>query len=145
MDQHFFKGRTEEFQQRQQQNYNKRHRARELPDLPPGTRVYIPEGQEEGQTATSPPTRSYIVTTPSGDFRRNRHHITPPPQPSSSDTPVPSAPSTLNTQPAQDGNFSRQHSDARTQPTHSATPQKGNEVNVTRSGRVSCPPTRLNI
>ena len=103
VDQHIFKTRTEDIQQRQQQNYNERHRARELPDLPPGTRVYIPDRQEEGQTATSPTTRSYIVTTPSGDFRRNRRHITPLLQPSSSDTPVPSAQSTSNSQPAQDG------------------------------------------
>ena len=97
VDQRVFKTRTEDIQQRQQRNYNERHRARELPDLPPGTHVYIPDRQEEGQTATSPTTRSYIVTTPSGDFRRNRRHITPLPQPSSSDTPVPSAPSTSNT------------------------------------------------
>ena len=143
VDQHVFKTRTENIQQRQQRNYNERHRARELPDLPPGTHVYIPDRLEEGQTATSPTTRSYIVTTPSGDFRRNRRHITP--QPSSSDTPVPSAPSTSNTQPAQDGDSSRQLSDARTPPTHSATLRNQNEVTVTRSGRISCPPTRLNI
>ena len=143
--QHVFKTRTEDIQQRQQRNYNERHRARELPDLPPGTRVYIPDRQEEGQTATSPTTRSYIVTPTSGDFRRNRRHITPLPQPSSSNTPVPSAPSTSNTQPAQDRDSSRQLSDAQTQPTHSAMPQKGNEVTVIRSGRISCPPTRLNI
>ena len=68
VDQHVFKTRTEDIQQRQQRNYNERHRARELPDLPPGTRVYIPDRQEEGQTATSPTTLSYFVTTPSGDF-----------------------------------------------------------------------------
>ena len=33
------------------------------------THVYIPDRQEEGHTATSPTTRSYIVTTPSGGFR----------------------------------------------------------------------------
>ena len=70
VDQHVVK--TEDIQQRQQRNYNKRHCACKPPNLPPGTRVhrYIPDHQEECQTTTSPTTRSYVVTSPSGDFHK---------------------------------------------------------------------------
>ena len=51
---------------KQQRNFNKRHRARQLKPLQTGhgNQVYIPEFNQQA-------TRSYLVQTPSGRMRRN--------------------------------------------------------------------------
>lgn len=65
------------YRQNQEQNYNKRHRARELPTLQPGDTVYLRDRKQEGQVLKrSQEPRSYIVKTSNGTvFRRNRAAI----------------------------------------------------------------------
>ncbi|UYV75118.1 K02A2.6-like [Cordylochernes scorpioides] len=57
------------------------HRARELPHLDEGTRVWVKDLRVPGvvlEDAESP--RSYIVNSPKGILRRNRFHLLPNPQ-----------------------------------------------------------------
>ncbi|UYV66978.1 K02A2.6-like, partial [Cordylochernes scorpioides] len=57
------------------------HRARELPHLDKGTRVWVRDLRVPGvvlEDAGSP--RSYIVNSPKGILRRNRFHLLPNPQ-----------------------------------------------------------------
>lgn len=61
--------------------YNRRHRVRELPQLSPGQPVWITDTKSEGTVISSHSTpRSYVVESPSGAIRRNRHHLLPLPE-----------------------------------------------------------------
>ena len=58
-------------------NYNRRHRARDLPPLQQGDRVVIRDQNQQGivqQPAINAP-RSYVVKTPTSDIRRNRRAL----------------------------------------------------------------------
>ena len=70
------RNRLSDLQRRQQRNFAERHDPVALPPLQPGASVYLPDRSESGQVVSSPATRSYVVSTPSGEFRRNRRHIT---------------------------------------------------------------------
>ena len=62
----------------QKTNYDQRHRVRTLPILPADQPVWVDtRGQQtSGQVSRTAGTpRSYIVETPSGEFRRNRAHL----------------------------------------------------------------------
>lgn len=64
--------REQTYRLKQKQNYNKRHRAHDMPSLQPG----VKDMQQRGtvlSTAGTP--RSYIVETSSGNLRRNRYHL----------------------------------------------------------------------
>ena len=84
-----FEEKNRQYKQKQKNNYDHHHRVRPLPSLSPGTDVWvtIQGGQEQGRISTTAPApRSYLVDTPSGCVRRNRHHIIP--QPATADTPT---------------------------------------------------------
>ena len=70
-----FRAANKKLKERQRRNYNRRHRARSLPPLTPGTKVWV--DNEQGivvGTANSP--RSYVVRTDQGKLRRrNRRHL----------------------------------------------------------------------
>ena len=73
--------------------YNRRHRVRDLPQLSPGQPVWISDTKSEGTVISSHSApRSYVVESPSGAIRRNRHHLLPLPEMSQkfeiSSTPV---------------------------------------------------------
>ena len=73
-----FRKDDEKFKKHQKLNYDQRHLVRTLPDIPDGTNVFVnTEGrQTEGVTAPGTPApRSYTVTTPTGDIRRNRSQL----------------------------------------------------------------------
>ena len=55
-------------EQRQKSDFDSRHRARDLPSLPLGSTVFLPDRQETGHVMRQPACRSYIVSTPSGEF-----------------------------------------------------------------------------
>ena len=61
--------------QRQAKNFNQRHAARELPVLEPGEDVYLPDKDRNGTVVNETATRSYIVQTDEGAYRRNRRQI----------------------------------------------------------------------
>ena len=64
---------------RQERNFNKRHRARPLPDLDQGGHVWIPDRNSEGEMVGQANSRSYRVVTPEGEYRRNRTALRPLP------------------------------------------------------------------
>lgn len=54
---------------------------RDLPQLSPGQPVWITDSKSEGNVISSHSTaRSYVVETPSGAIRRNRHYLLPLPE-----------------------------------------------------------------
>ena len=66
---------------REKRDFDRHHRTKELPELPDETAVWVTAGGGEpvrGRVLTQAHTpRSYIVETPSGRVRRNRHHLNP--------------------------------------------------------------------
>lgn len=67
------------YKKKQQGRYDKRHRARELPEFGDDTEVFITDGRNPtvvpGRVIRSSGTRSYMVETPTGISRRNRCHL----------------------------------------------------------------------
>ena len=65
---------------RQKKNFDKRHFAKNLSDLSPGERVWLPDHRVEGTVLDKGgPPGSYEVETPNGELRRNRRHLNPLP------------------------------------------------------------------
>ena len=60
--------------ERQRQNYDARHRAKELPSLEPGDTVWIPDQETSGIIVDETTPRSHVVETSDGSYRRNRKH-----------------------------------------------------------------------
>ena len=54
------------------ENYNRQHKAHQLPDLPQGSHVYIRDTKKSGTVLQSTTPCSYTVKTKSGVVRRNR-------------------------------------------------------------------------
>ena len=68
------------YRQKQKMDYDRRHRAHNLPSLKPGDHVWVKDMQQRGtvvSTANTP--RSYIIETSGGHLRRNRHHLSTTP------------------------------------------------------------------
>ena len=73
-----FKVRDKEYKLRQKRDFDSRHRARDLPDIPIDTDVWITtDGSPTTGRVVAPADapRSYIVETPSGEVRRNRRQL----------------------------------------------------------------------
>ena len=108
--------------EKQQDNFNNYHQARQLKPLQLGEQMYIPDNSTEGTVIEESSTHSYIVQTPGGTYRRNRRQLLALP------------PMTNNTEQ------NTQRQDA------SETPQSlPSDACRTRSGRISKPPDRLNL
>ena len=73
--------RTEQtYRQKQKQNYDRRHRAHDMPLLQQGDHVWVKDILERGTVMSNAGTpRSYIVETARGTLRRNRYHLSPTP------------------------------------------------------------------
>ena len=56
-------------------NYDRRHGARQLPDLSDGDNVFVRDRSEFGTVSGRYNLRSYKVSTPTGQFRRNRKNL----------------------------------------------------------------------
>ena len=62
--------------QKTKETFDKHQRAKELPSLSQGEKVWIPDRTERGSMLQQSKTpRSYTVAAPSGEFHRNRRHI----------------------------------------------------------------------
>lgn len=73
-----FSSLDKKFKDKQKRDYNKRHRAQSLPEIPVDTDVWITTGEEPVParvTASAHTPRSYIVNTQSGSVRRNRRDL----------------------------------------------------------------------
>ena len=82
---HLVKAQHERYKNKQKYNYDVRHRSHERADLSDGSEVSVTGGSDSdpvpGQVmrpADAP--RSYIVSTPSGQVRRNSRHLVPVPE-----------------------------------------------------------------
>ena len=86
---------NQEFKRKQKRDYDRRHRVRQLPDIPDDTTVWVTTDgrQSTGQVITpANAPRSYIVETPSGQLCRNRHHLNVVPPSNDTDEPKPTRP-----------------------------------------------------
>ena len=72
--------REEEIKRKQKNNFDRRHRARDLSPALQGDLVWIPDRNERGTIGDQVGPRSYQVETPTGNFRRNRKDIIPIPR-----------------------------------------------------------------
>ncbi|KAJ8366288.1 hypothetical protein AAFF_G00363110 [Aldrovandia affinis] len=72
------KRKEQRYRQKQQQNYNRRHRAHDMPHLQPGDHVWVKDMLQRGTVVSTADTpRSYLIETPRGTLRRNRFHLSP--------------------------------------------------------------------
>ena len=67
-----------EIRERQQNNFNRRHKAKALEPLLPGKTVWIPDRNKTGTVMKEAASRSYDVHTESGQYCHNCQHIIPP-------------------------------------------------------------------
>ena len=124
LDSEEVKAKERRIKERTKKNFDKYHRARELPPLQPGETVWIPETQSSGTVVNQPQTRSYEVQTDRGTLRRNRRDLARIPE--SPESPSPQTENRPKETPVT-GN-PRSH---------------GTDLTVTQSGCVSKPPQRL--
>ena len=84
-----FQQQNREFKEKQQASFNQRHKVREQQPILPNTEMWITSGEEpvKGKVVTAANTpRSYLVSTPAGDVRRNRSQLRVVPTPSTSES-----------------------------------------------------------
>ena len=124
----------EKIRERQQRNFDKRHRASELTPLQSGDCVWIPDTESEGTVTGETNPRSYTVRTPSGSLRRNRRHLISLPHNGDRAGDDSSATSSATV-------TSQGDSASATLP--STSPESSADQRCTRSGRVIRPPERL--
>ena len=118
------------YKKQQSQSFNNYHRARDLPELLPGDKVWLTGQRKPGMVIRkSDEPRSYIVKTETspGGIRRNRRHLVANPNDTSSYTP------------SNDGNQQRNLDE------ETLAPEESSSYTTTRSGRVVVPPKRLDL
>ena len=64
-----------ELERRQKKNYDSLHRVHDLPPLTAGDQVYLPQMETYATVQREYGERSYIVSTPNGQVRRNKRHL----------------------------------------------------------------------
>ena len=74
-DRSLVRERDKQQKQRQEETFNRRHGARELPALVPGETVWVPDRSTEATVVDEVDHRSYEVETSDGTYRRNRRDI----------------------------------------------------------------------
>ena len=118
-----------QYRSKQQSNFNKRHRTHQLKPLKTGDQVWIPELHQQATVLREVAPRSYLIQTPRGRIRRNRQQLT-------------FLNATVNTPPDE----TRPVTDSVTPTSPDDTPHREPPpgATITRSGRVSKPPDRLN-
>ena len=73
-----FRKENKAFKEKQKRDFNRRHRVRDIPELPDNIEVWIAtHGRPITGTVLKPAAepRLYIVQTPSGNIRRNHSHL----------------------------------------------------------------------
>ena len=122
------KEKEETMSKKQKDNFDSRHRSRELSPLSPGESVWVTDQQTPGTVIQLSSPRSYQIQTSSGTLRRKRRHL---------------------------NHLTNIASDVKLEPdmtTRSPPPETDSQVNLdvpstdvrcTRSGRISVPPSRL--
>lgn len=81
------------YKDKQRQDYNRRHRAHDMPCLQPGDHVWVRDMHQRGTVVSQAETpRSYIIETPRGTLRRNRLHLSPTPVAPATSSSTPETP-----------------------------------------------------
>ena len=73
-----FRKENKAFKEKQKKDFDRRHRVRDIPELPDNIEVWITTHARPIPGTVLKPTgepRSYIVQTPSGNIRRNCSHL----------------------------------------------------------------------
>ncbi len=73
-----FREKDKQFKHSQKRNFDRHHRARELPPIPDDAEVWVTSEKHPTRGRVISPAeapRSYVVDTPSGQLRRNRGHL----------------------------------------------------------------------
>ena len=86
-----FKKKNAEFKKRQKEQFDSRHGAKELPEIPDDSEVWITSEDKpiSGRVVTTGETpRSYVVETDSGELHRNRRQLIVAPELESDSSPV---------------------------------------------------------
>lgn len=86
------RAKNQEVKERQRDNYDAHHGARELPSLLPGESVWVSDRQTFGEIVEETAPRSYNVQTEDGTYRRNRRDVVSAPSRESEETHEPSLP-----------------------------------------------------
>ena len=118
-----------QYRSKQQSNFNKRHRTHQLKSLKTGDQVWIPELHQQATVLREVAPRSYLIQTPRGRIRRNRQQLT-------------FLNATVNTPPDETSPVTDSVTPTSPDDTPHREPPPG--ATITRSGRVSKPPDRLN-
>jgi hypothetical protein len=129
------------------ETFDERHRARNLPCLRPVETVWIPDRQEQGRVIAESSPRSYTVSTPTQTVRRNRRHLIPDPIEDSEESTmqaIPPHPPVNSDTSSVSTSGSSAASPMRSLTNQVETPNDEQKT-VTRSGRVSRPPERLDL
>ena len=74
-----FRERDKRYKEKQKENFDSRHRVKDLPSIPDDTDVWITTETEPAPGRVISPAdrpRSYVMDTPSGQMVRNRSHLT---------------------------------------------------------------------
>ena len=123
--------------EKQKENFDSRHKARNLPPLKKGDVVWIPSHKCTGKVITEVAPRSYTVQTSKGTLRRNRRQLIMSSSTVSDNLDmIPDIP-TSNESAIEPPNVSKQSS----QPSLPPEPSADGTIH-TRSGRTSRPPQR---
>ena len=122
------KEKEQTLREKQKDNFDSRHRSRELTLLTPGESVWVTDQQTQETVVQLSSPRSYQIQTPSGMLRMNRRHL----------NPLRSIASEEIIEPDQDVVTS-----VSPEPELQTTTELPSNVRHTRSGRISVPPFRL--
>jgi len=120
--------------EKQKENFDSRHKARNLPPLKKGDMVWMPDHKCTGKVVSEVARRSYTVQTSQGTLRRNRRQLVSPTV--SRDDIIPDMPTS--NEPAIEQPTVIEQSP---QPALPSVPPPNGTVH-TRSGRTSRPPQR---
>ena len=92
-----------EYKKKLKCQYDRRHRARELPEFGDDTEVFITDGRSSnvvpGRAMRSSGTRSYTVETPTGTSQRNRCQLHQRPSDNSTSDTRPTEPIEVQSRP----------------------------------------------
>ena len=80
-DDHIFTEKDNALKERQRDNFDSHHGAKELPPLSLGDKMWIPDRETTGQVLEEVAPRSLVVETPDGTYRRNPKHLIQLPDP----------------------------------------------------------------
>ena len=139
-DLHTVKQKEDDCRSKQQKNFNLRYRARDLPNLHKGDKVWVRDQSREAEVVSKTPhPRSYLVKTEKGVLRRNRSALV-------SHTPTEQkSPEPQQTDPPLSESATDQATTEVSQTKERGEKNTLQKLPTTRSGRIVKPPEPLDL